>query len=256
LALFHVDHNNVVVQGLPILNRAIETGELQPLRKLIKSLPFDESKELVVHFRKRVTKLKQVGAPQPIIEAEERRLASVVRPAPKSIDKASLEELRLMLGRWCSEARSVDLDKAWDLLHWFCDPARRRRKQGEWRGKGGAKQPSAWDYALHGHQAYPLDVSGQALIKTAGNEDDSSYNPPQIVVDIAAAISETSPDDWKKLDAKVNSGKAESQPYLAEIDNRLDYVGPIWQQFSQFYQKAASRGFGVSVEYYQKVTRP
>jgi hypothetical protein len=250
LALFQVDHENLVVRGLPILNRAIETGELQPLRKLIKSLPFDESKELVAHFWKRVTKLKQVQAPQPIIEAEEKRLASAVRPAPKTIDKASLADLRLMLGRWCSEARSVDLDKAWDLLHWFCDPGRRQRNQGDWRGKGGTKKPSVWDCALHGHDPYPLDVSGQPLIKTAGNEGDSSYNPPQIVADIAAAVSETSPDEWQKLDAKINSGKAESQPYLADIDDRLNYVGPVWQQFLQFYQKAASRGFGVSVEYY------
>lgn len=36
LALFQVDHANIVVRGLPALNRALETGDLSPttLRKL------------------------------------------------------------------------------------------------------------------------------------------------------------------------------------------------------------------------------
>lgn len=250
LALFQVDHENVVVRGLPVLNRALQTGDLGPLRQLLKDLPFDESEQLVEYFQKRVARLRKVGAPAVIIANEERRFASVRAPSPEAIDRASLEELREMLGAWCREARSVDLDKAWDLVHWYSDARRRAGHQGDWRERSADGPPSPLGCALHGHEPYPKDITGRPVIRTGGSVDMSSYNPPDIVTEIATTIEQVSPEAWEQIDREMKSIAERDRPYAGNSQDRMEYAREAFVRFAEFYRVAARRNFGVSVEFY------
>ena len=250
MALFQVDHDSVVARGLPVLNRALQTGDPTPLRQLLRDFSFDESEELADYFRKRVVRLREVGAPSGLIESEERRLASVRAPAPAAIDRASLEELREMLGGWCREARSVDLDKAWDLIHWYCDHGRRRRADGDWRAQPPGFRPSPFDYAVHGHEPYPRDARGEPVIRTGGSPDMSWYNPPDTVAEIAAAVSAVSVEEWEPIDSEIETVPVQYRPYLGDGAEHLEYARQAFARFARCYQAAAGRGFGVSVEFY------
>jgi hypothetical protein len=249
LALYQVDHTNIVVKGLALVNEALRTQKTENLRTFLKSLRFDESPELVEYFQNRVDRLREVEAPPMIIEWEEKRLASVLPPQPGFIDWLSLDELRAMLGSWCREARSIDLDKLWDLIHWYCDPNRRKRLDGGWRFLK-YYTPSAFDYAFHGEAPYPLDLCGDTVIRTGGLQEMSWYNSPQVVDQIAQAMSRTDCNDWDVIDEQMDSLSEEKRPYLSGIQDRLNSVMKTFSRLSAFYISAAYRGFGVSVEFY------
>jgi hypothetical protein len=250
LALYQIDHENIVVRGLPVLNRALETGDLLPLRQLLRHLPFDNAPEAAPRLRRVLKGLRKNKAPAFFIESTEKRLAGVHRPKPRFLAQASLEELRELLGGWCREARTLDLDKAWDLLHWYCDPGRRRRPHGEWRMQPAGFRPSAFDFALYGRERYPRDAGGLSVIRSGGNPDMSDYNPPQVVRRIAAAVARVRADRWERLDRRMARTPEESRPYLADVEDRLTYTREAFERFARFYQDAARRGFGVSVEPY------
>ncbi len=78
----------------------------------------------------------------------------------------------------------------------------------------------------------------------------SWYNPPVTVAEVAAAVSQVSIGEWDRIDREITGGSARHRPYLAESDARLEYARHVFEQFAKFYQTAADRGFGVSVEFY------
>jgi hypothetical protein len=155
-----------------------------------------------------------------------------------------------MLGSWCREARSVDLDKAWDLIHWYSDGGRRRRADGDWRARPPGLQPSPFDYAIYGKEPYPEDETGEPVIRTGGSPEMSWYNPPATVAEIGAAVARVSTEEWDRIDPEIERIPTLHRPYLAEIVDRLEYAREAFVRLAEFYQAAAGRGFGVSVEYY------
>jgi hypothetical protein len=250
LALCQIDHANIVIGGLPAVNHALATGDLAPLRELIQALPFEESEELTAYLRDQLARLHEFDAPPMIIESAERRLARLSPPTADALHQASLDELRELLGGWCRDARTTDLDKAWDLLHWYGDAGRRTRADGNWRNQGNGFAPSALDFALHGREGYPLDTSGRPVIQTGGSPEMSWYNPPAVVARIAAALAQVSPDEWDEIDRTIDAVPERQQPYLADLEDRLDYAREEFDRLAHCYRTAAERGFGVSVEYY------
>jgi hypothetical protein len=250
LALCQIDHEGIVEGALPLVNDAIRSGELAPLRAHLKSLAFDESDELAERLRQRVAALRELDAPVFLIEGTERRLANARRPEPATIDLASLDELRELVGGWCREARSLDLDKSWDLIHWYSDPVRRERADGDWRSRLPGFTPSPFDYAVHGHEPYPQGSDGQPVIRTGGDPDSSWYNPPAVVTEIAEAVRRVAVDDWPAIDRALRQVPRDAQPYLADCDDRLEYAREAFNRFACFYLAASKRRFGVSVEFY------
>jgi hypothetical protein len=242
LGLFQVDHANVVVRGLPALNHAIRTGDLSVLRALLGVLPFDDAKDQADELSQRLRRLREVAAPVAIIEVAERQLARVFRPTAEAIERATLEDLRGLLARWCPEPRTVDLDASWDLLHWYCDPGRRGRVVDDWRRAG--MQPSPFDHAFHGALPHPLDASGRPVIHTGGDPASSWYTPPEVVAGIAEAIAGVLVSDWAAIDKQLDSAPEDCQPVLASCPDRLEYASANFERVAWCYQEAARRGFG------------
>lgn len=58
LALCRIDHENIIVRGLPVFNRALNSGNLSALRKLLRSMPFEQSPELVKQLTARIAQLR------------------------------------------------------------------------------------------------------------------------------------------------------------------------------------------------------
>lgn len=250
LALVQIDHEAIVDGALPFVNRAIESGDVAPLRKHLKSLAFEEPPGLVDSLRERVARLREVSAPAFLIEGAERRLVDARRPEPATIDRATLEVLCQLLGGWCRDARTVDLDKAWDLIHWYSDPARRERVDGDWRCQPAGFTASPFDFAIHGHEAYPCDARGNPVIHTAGSPEMSWYNPPAVVAEIAEAVKRVTVDEWPTVDRALLQVTRDARPYLSDSEDRFPYVRAAFDRFADFYLTAAMRRHGVSVEFY------
>jgi hypothetical protein len=249
LTLFQVDHENLVVRGLPLLSRAEKTGDPGPLRALLAGVAFDESKEELDTLSHRAARLRQAGASGYRIAELERRLAWERRPTPEALARAELWELYWLLGRWSANARSLNLAKSWDLLHWYCDPGRRRRAEADWRAAVGPGTPSPFDLAFHGALEPARAGDGVPLFRTRGG-DPVRYNPPAVVRQAAAALAAASTAGWESIDAELEARPDGDRPYLGTIDNRLAYAGAYFPRLVHFYQGAARRGFGVSVEFF------
>jgi hypothetical protein len=250
LALFQVDHENAVVRGLPLLNHALQTGDLEPLRELILTLPFEQSKQLEDHIHARIARLRDLQAPPVVLAIEEQRLARTFPPSASEIVQAPLEQLRTWLGHWCPEPRTLDLDKLWDLLHWFCDPARRQRRSKGWYDEREGYEPSLFDHAFHGYETYPCDASGEPVIRTYGDPTASWYVPPDIVTDIARAFEAGSLGPWEEIEAELGRAPEDCRPYLWQIEDRRETVTTLLPRVRDFHVAAARRAFGVSVEFY------
>jgi hypothetical protein len=123
-----IDHERIVFGGLRIVNEALRHQDPARLRAYLAELPIDVD-PVVVEFRKeRLAKLRELAAPEIIIQNKERllRLANGDAYRAEEFAKAPLDELRELLGTWCWMSHSYGLDKAWDE-HWFLEPARRWR---------------------------------------------------------------------------------------------------------------------------------
>lgn len=249
LALCQIDHENVVVRGLPLVNLVLRSGDTEPLRELLRSMPFDEDAELVAAIRRKIAILRNMSAPALIIGGVEDRLRRALPPSAEEIESATLDRLRDLLGRWSCETRTLDCDKESDWVHWYCDPARRNRGVEDWRYA--EVSPSVFDFAFHGAEAYPQDDSGQPVIRTAGMQDSSWYNPPAVVAQVAAAFArfgKTDFDEWAAFDARM-WGRIGGPPPEPREDSPVRMVA-LFRDMAEFYTRAAARGFGVSVEYY------
>jgi hypothetical protein len=220
------------------------------LRALLRELPFDESPDLMAVQERRLARLRQLNAPSVIIENEELALSQFRRPSGKLLDEAPLEELRSMLVRWNTRARTCDLSKLWDVLHWFCDEGRRQRVEGDWRLQRPNFQPSEIDFAIHGFERHPSDAAGQPIIVSGGMKDADWYNPPEVVRRIAHKLAGIDTSAWKSIDAELDQVPHESQPYFGGLQERFACVTELFPRFCPFYRQAADRGFGVSVEFY------
>ena len=116
-----IDHERIVVRGLPAVNDAICHNDPERLREYLKGLPIDVDPAVVEYRQTRLAKLREFAAPEIIIQNEERflRWANGEAYQPMEYQNSTLNELRHLLGTWCWVTHSYSLDKAWDELHWL-----------------------------------------------------------------------------------------------------------------------------------------
>jgi hypothetical protein len=244
LALVAIDHEAIVERGLAVLNDAIAAGDPEKLRAYMRGLAVDVDPAIVAVHEKRLATLKSMNAPRVILENEKRLLTQAKDPRA-GLDEARLPELRGRLGAWCFRSRDCDIDKLWDVVHWFCDPKRRKHKLDEPRFPDDKKaKPTTFDLAIHGEAPGPTDADGEPFFGDA--MDPVRYNPPATTQKIAKALAAVDKSGWPALAKKLDDDAC----YLGGLQDALGAATEARERLARFYARFAERGFGVSVSFY------
>src|SRR5437867_9414117 len=104
LTLRIIDCHRLFVVGEKVVQDATDRNDPELLREYLRSLPVRVDLAAVRRRRRRLRKLRELGAPEIILENEERMLREVGRkqPVPESFANASMDELRKLLNDLCS----------------------------------------------------------------------------------------------------------------------------------------------------------
>jgi hypothetical protein len=162
----------------------------------------DVDPSIVDYHRERLSRLRDVKAPEMIVRNEEQflRLASGEVYRPAEFQNATLDGLRQLLGTWCWLTHSYSLDQAWDELHWFLEPMAGPDDfpLHPLRPNFGDPTLTVFAKALHGEVHYPQDDLGDPVIRTLGSRepDCSAYNPPETAAVILEALLRVEPAAW------------------------------------------------------------
>ena len=109
-----IDHHHVVENGIPAVNRALAANDASILAEYIVSIPFAPDQEAIAFRQARCDRLRELNAPDVILQNEERMLG-LVRGDAYSRDEIlskPLDQLRQLLGSWCWVQNSYSIDKA------------------------------------------------------------------------------------------------------------------------------------------------
>jgi hypothetical protein len=256
-----IDHERIVLSGLPVVNDAIRNNDPEILRDYLRTLPIDVDPSVVEYHQARLARLREVKAPEPIIQNDERflRMATGEPYRPEAFQNSTLDELRHLLGTWCWLTHSYSLDKAWEELRWFLQPRTgpADRPLHPQPPPVGDSHQSTFDKALDGSVAYPTDALGQPVIRTCGSVESgcSGYNPPEICKVIAARVEEVDQQSWKEHIPFRTQLYRQAIPGLTNDDiadfvaDELAIATDTFPVLLAAYAKAAEKGFGVSCEY-------
>lgn len=255
-----VDHHHVVERGIPAVNAALVADDTSLLMDYILSIPVMPDPEVIANRRDRWDQLRELKAPDVIIQNEERlyRLVSGEAYSRQALSAKSMGELRELLGTWEWVQNSFSIDKAWYELDWFLQPA---AGPGDLlmypiRPPTGDPSQSILDRALHGGERSPLDGSGSPIIRPCGSnaEDCFGYNPPAAIASIDEALAAIDEHSWNALiQWRVNLynqtcpdlGDAISEIVLQEQELARMALAVA----RKAYRTARERGFGVACEY-------
>jgi hypothetical protein len=256
-----IDHERIVVRGLPVVNDAIRNNDPEILREYLRALPVDVDSSVIEYHQTRLARLREVKAPEVIIQNDERflRMATGEAYRPEAFQSSTLDELRQLLGTWCWLTHSYSLDKAWEELRWFLEPRTgpAGRLLHPQPPPAGDPHQSTFDRALDGSVAYPTDMQSQPVIRTCGSAESgcSGYNPPEISKIIAARLRDVDPHTLKEQVPFRSDLYRQAVPGLTNEDiadfvaDELAIATDTFPVLGVAYAKAAEKGFGVSCEY-------
>jgi hypothetical protein len=257
-----VDHERIVVRGLQAVNDAIRHHDPDRLRDYLKTLPIDVDPSVFEYHESRLFKLREVHAPEIIIQNEERflRMATGEVYRPDAFKNSSFDELRHLLGTWCWLTHHYSLDKAWNELRWFLEPTAGSENQPLQPMRpppiGDPKQ-SVFGKALDGSGPYPTDELGDPVVCTLGSQEKgcSGYNPPDACRDILARLQVIDPHAWEEHMPFRRELYRQAVPDLTEediagfVEDELSAAREAFSVVVAAYTKAVEKGFGVSCEY-------
>ena len=261
LTLRLINHERIVSRGLEVVNDALRTENPEILRDYLSGLPIEIKPELVEFHTLRLARLREVNAPEVIIENEVRFLQRATGEAyqPEAYRSATLDELREMLGTWCWQSYTYDLGKSWDELFWFLEPLAGPADYPLYpiRPSVGNQSQSPFSRALQGSVPYPVDDRGQPIIRTLGSQepDCSGYNPPEACSTILEALRSVDPATWmrhvsfrRELWLRTCRGWAEEE-INERVETDLEMARESFPVLLAAYTEAVERGFGMSCEY-------
>jgi hypothetical protein len=255
-----IDHERLVVRGLQAVNDAIRHGDPEILRKYLTGLPVDVDSSIVDYHRQRLSKLRDVKAPEMIIRNEEQflRLASGAAYRPAEFQNSTLEELRQLLGTWCWVTHSYSLDKAWEELHWFLEPMAGPDDfpLHPLRLNVGDPNLTVFTKALHGEAQYPKNDLGDPVIRTLGSSapDCSGYNPPETSAVILEALERVELASWDdhvpfRCELYRRACGDLNNEELTFVEEELSCARDGFAVLVAAYSKAVKKGYGMSCEY-------
>ncbi len=237
--LIPIEHD-LLIERAPA---AIAAKRLDPLRELVAELgarPREVDEGAVATRRARLKKLGELGAPQIILDNEQRLLAQALgegrRVEPATLDRDGLVAHLLRWGRH----HHTDLDKSADLIHWWCDPARRARRGPSWSPQVCGARETVFGRMVHGAQEPPPPL-----------ELEGGYNPPGAVAEVACALETVDPTRWST--AVFDGVDGEDLPYPASSSTgaaeHLDYARAHFAALRAAYDRARRLGLGLAVSY-------
>jgi len=256
-----IDHERIVVRGLQVVQDAIRHQDPERLRCYLAEFPIDVDPDIVAFRETRLSKLRELKAPPIIIQNEEKflRLANGEAYWAEELQKASFDELRQLLGTWCWITHSFSLDKAWDELHWFLEPAAGPNDAplSPPCARVGDPEQTIFGKALQGAVSYPKDDLGDPIIRTLGSPepDCSGYNPPGVCQAILQALDKVNPDAWSehvpfRLELYRRAGWGMDDETIAGlVEDELTNARDVFGVLRSAYSKAVDKGFGLSCEY-------
>lgn len=212
LGLRTIDEARQVELGLPLLDRAL-AGDLAPLREAMLSWPVVVDEARVERLRTRVRYMEKRRMPPAILASERGQLVKIDGSAfGDRIRTASAKALARLLRDWPTAVGEIDLDKSWDLIHWFSDPGRRARLSDQ-----PLPEPrSLIDQALYGLTAPP--VVGAAPLVPLRVGVDVGYVPAALVPAVAEALAAVDPAAWSAVEPPSED------VYCGSGDHALSYA--------------------------------
>lgn len=236
--LIPIEHD-LLIERAPA---AIAAKTLDPLRELVRELgarPREIDEGLVAVRRARLKKLGELNLPDVILESERRQLALALGEG-RQVDPAMLDRDALIshLVKWGCH-HPTDIDKSADLIHWWCDPARRARRGPSWSPEVAGARETVFDRMVHGAQD-PPDLLGI----------EGGYNPPTVVAEVASALQGVDSKAWS---TDVLEGvNEEDRPYpssTASTEEDLDYARAHFAALRSAYDRARRLGRGLAISY-------
>ena len=256
-----IDHERIVVRGLETVNEAIRRGDPEILRNYLRELPVDIDSSIVDFRIERLSRLRELDAPEIVIRNEEQllRLANGEAYRSEEFQNSTLAELRQLLGTWCWVTHSYSLDKAWGDLHWFLEPIAgpEDRPLHPLRPRVGDPNLTAFTKALQGAVHYPQDDLGDPIIRTLGSRepDCSGYNPPETCTVILDALRGVEPGAWEEhvplrceLYRRACPGLHDEEIAII-VEDEFAFARDAFPVLVAGYSKAVEKGHGVSCEY-------
>jgi len=192
-----IDHEHIVVRGLPVVNDAIRNKDPDILRNYLATLPVNVDQATVDFCTRRIAKLRKLKAPDIIIQNEEQALrrANGAAYQPEEFRTASFDELRELLGSWCWMSHCYSLNSGSEL-GWFLYPTAGPDGYPLYPNhRLGDPAQNVLDMAIHGSIDYPKDDLGDSVVRTRGSTqpDCYGYNPPETVEAVFLRPSECRP---------------------------------------------------------------
>jgi hypothetical protein len=258
IALALIDHECIVVQGLPVVNAALRQNNPEILREYLATIPVDVDSSIVTLHKERLARLRDFNAPETVIEIEERLLESATGESyrPEAFREATFDQLRGLLGNWCAASRSYSLDKAWSELHWFLQPGAGTGYSllDTWLPKVGDPDQTVLSKALQGAVHYPTDDLGKPLFGEPGPYA-LGYNPPETCQVILDALQNVEPAAWRDhVPFRSTLYRREcpdmsNEEIARRVENDLSFAKEAFPVLLSAYTKAVDKAYGVSCSY-------
>ncbi|HLJ93061.1 MAG TPA: hypothetical protein VKU02_07700 [Gemmataceae bacterium] len=256
-----IDHERIAVRGLQVVHDALGHGDPEILRRYLAELPIDIDPAIVEFHTDRLSRLRDLSAPEVIIRNEERflHLANGAAYRPEEFQHATLDELRQLLGTWCWVSHSYSLDKVWDELHWFLEPIAgpEDRPLSAFHLQVADSKLSVFSKAFQGESPYPNDDLGEPIIRTLGSHEPgcSGYNPPPTCAVILEALQRVDPAAWEEhvpfRGALYRRAipDMDNEEIAGQVEHELAFAREAFSVLVSAYSKAVEKGFGMSCEY-------
>lgn len=258
-----IDHEHLVVRGCRIVNQSVKKNDPEILRACLASLPVEVNRAVVRFHKARLARLRQLKAPQVVVENEERFLQRANGQAyrPKAFENYGLDELRKLLGTWCWQSFCFSIPSS-NELHWFLEPQAGPKDfplHPFWQDDRGTPTQSVFSKALNGAGDYPRDALGDPIVRTCGSAEKGcyGYNPPRTAKSILRVLGTVDPSTWDEH-IPLRCTLYRQTSHFAEMDNaeieervqaELAEARETFPVLVSAYTKAVESRFGVSCEY-------
>lgn len=229
-----IDERVQLVEGPAQIAQARETNDWASLRAWLLGLPPVSDAAAIAACQADLAQLESLNAPALLLDHARQTLERVDGTAYQRdrIEAADGAALAALVHGWWGRYREVYLDKAWDLIHWYCDSDRRQ-------GRTPTGGPALFDLAVFGESRAP-----RALAVDEAPAGEPRYNTPERSAQIATALEGVDPAAWDQI---AQATPPDPECYMGDqpLERGLTYAREYFPVLVNLYRAARERGLGV-----------